>query len=102
MNNHSLNSALRQTARSLSIPQKEVESIYKSYWSFIKEYASNLPLKGMNQEEFDSTVTNFNVPYIGKLFVEFEKVKKYNNQLKFYQDVKAKENQACGMSGISD
>lgn len=90
MNNNSLNLALRQTARNLSIPHDLVEKIYRSYWSFIKHTASGLPLKDGVEEEL-SVPTNFNIPYIGKLYVDYDKIRKYNNQLKFYQNVKSKK-----------
>lgn len=90
MNSNSLNLALRQTARSLSIPLELVEKIYYSYWSFIKQTASSLPLKEGVEEELPEP-TNFNIPYIGKLYVDYDKVHKYNNQLKFYQNVKSKK-----------
>ena len=100
--NNTLNLAIRKTARELSVDQKLVELVYKSYWYFIKEHISSLSLKDISQEEFDSTVTNFNLPYIGKLYVDYEKIEKYRRQLKFYEDVKAKRNKASRLSSISD
>ena len=90
MNSNSLNLALRQTARKLSIPLELVEKIYYSYWSFIKDTAISLPLKEGIEEEL-SVHTNFNIPYIGKLYVDYDKVRKYNNQLNYYQNVKSKK-----------
>ena len=90
MNSNSLNLALRQTARKLSIPLELVEKIYYSYWSFIKDTAISFPLKEGIEEEL-SVPTNFNIPYIGKLYVDYDKVRKYNNQLNYYQNVKSKK-----------
>ena len=81
---------------------KLVESVYKSYWLFIRNHIASLPLREMGKEEFDSTVTNFNLPYLGKLYASYDKVEKYKRQLKFYQDVKAKENKANRLSGSCD
>lgn len=100
--NNSLNLALRKTARNLSIDIKLAESVYKSYWCFIKEHISSLPLREMSQEEFDSVVSNFNLPYIGKLYVDYERIERYKRQLKFYQDVKSKENKTNRLPDISD
>ncbi len=100
--NNTLNLALRKTARRLSVDPKLVESVYKSYWLFIKTHIASLPLREMDKEEFDSTVANFNLPYIGKLYASYDKVEKYKRQLKFYQDVKAKENKANRLSGSCD
>lgn len=98
--NSVLNSALRQVARKLSVDYKLAECIYDSYWKFVREYAESLPLREVtNREELDSIVTNFNIPYIGKLYVEYERIEKYHKRLKFYENAKAKKNQASGLSG---
>jgi hypothetical protein len=100
--NSILNSAIEQASRNLSTDRKLVEAVYKSYWRFIKEHVSSYTLKEISQEEFDETVTNFNIPYLGKLYVKSDKLEKYNNQLNYYKNVKAKKNQADRLSGVSD
>jgi len=100
--NSVLNSALVQASRNLSVDRKLVEAVYRSYWKFIKEHVSSYSLREMTQEEFDDTVTNFNIPYLGKLYVKSDKLEKYNNQLNYYKNVKAKKNQADRLSGTSD
>ena len=102
MNSNSLNLALRRAARKLSVPQDTVEQVYKSYWSFVKETIQDLPLKQVGEEGFGELTTNFNIPYIGKIYADYKRIKKYNNQLKFYQNVRAKKNQANGQSGAGD
>lgn len=89
--NNSLNLALKQASRNLNVDVKLVEKVYKSYWGFIRDRIESLPLKTMTEEEFSSVDHNFNIPFIGKLYVDYEKIEKYNRQLKFYQDVKAKK-----------
>lgn len=100
--NSTLNLALRQTARYFSVSPKLVEDIYKSYWKFIKETVSSKSLKEISDEEFDSSNLNINLPYLGKLYADKEKLNKYRRQLKYYQDVKIKENKANRQSGISN
>lgn len=100
--NSTLNLALRQTARYFSVSPKLVEEIYKSYWKFIKETVSSKSLKEISDEEFDSSNLNINLPYLGKLYADKEKLNKYRRQLKYYQDVKIKENKANRQSGISN
>lgn len=57
----------------------------------------------MDIDEFNSVDTNFNLPYIGKLYVGTEKMEKYKRKLEnFKKNVRAKENQANGLSSISD
>lgn len=100
--NNTLNLAIRKVARKLSVDSELVESVYKSYWLFIKEHASSLPLREMGQEEFDSTVSNFNIPFIGKLYVDYNSIEKYKRQIKYNKDAKAKKSEACGLSSVSD
>lgn len=78
-------------SRELSVDHKLVEAVYKSYWKFIKEKAGSLQLTEMSEEDLDFEDTNFNIPYIGKLYVGYNKIRKYHNQLNYYQNVKAKK-----------
>lgn len=100
--NNTLNLALRKVARNLSVDYKLVEQVYKSYWFFIKEHVSSLPLRDLSQEEYDSTISNINLPFLGKLYVDYNKLAKYQEQRKLYRDVKAEESEANRLSGVSD
>ena len=95
--NNSVNQAVKQVARKLSVDQKLVEAVYRSYWKFIKEHISGLNLRNIDKEEFDSIVTNFNIPYIGKLYVGYGRVEKYKKQFKKYRNDKVEENKANGL-----
>lgn len=100
--NNTLNLAIRKVSRDLSVDQKLVEQVYKSYWLFIKTYISSIPLREMTVEELESTVSNFNLPFLGKLYVDQNKFKAYRKQVKVYKDVKVKENKAYRLPGTSD
>ena len=100
--NNTLNLAIKKVARNLSVDQKIVESVYKSYWLFIKEHISSLPLRELSREEYDSTVSNINLPFLGKLYVDYNKLEKYHKERKLYRDVKAEESKANRLSGVSD
>jgi len=101
--NNVLNLAIQRVAYKLSVDPKLVESVYKSYWKFIKEQISSFNLREMDIDEFNSVDTNFNLPYIGKLYVGTEKMEKYKRKLEnFKKNVRAKENQANGLPSISD
>lgn len=100
--NSTLDSAFRKTARCFSISPKQVEEIYSSYWKFIKDVVSRESFKEMTEEEFDASNLNVNIPYLGKLYADKEKLNKYKRQLKFYRDVKCKENKANGKQGSGD
>jgi hypothetical protein len=99
---NTINLAINKVARNLSVDRKLVEQVYKSYWLFIKEHISSLPLRELSREEYDSTVSNINLPFLGKLYVDYNKLEKYHKERKLYRDVKSKENKANGLSGSCD
>lgn len=92
MANISLNLAVKKVSSKLCVDQQTVEMVYKSYWGFIKNHISGIDLQSITEEELANTITNFNIPYIGKLYVTYDKIQKHKNQTKFYQNVKAKKN----------
>lgn len=95
--------ALTKASRKLSVDLKLVEAVYRSYWLFIKTQITSMPLKDISEEEFDSLDTNINIPYLGKLYVEYEKIEKYRRHLKYIEEhVKAKENKADRLPSASD
>ena len=94
--------ALKRVSRNLSVDQKLVEDVYKSYWNFIKTTISSVSLKEISEEEFNSTDLNFNLPYLGKLYVEYEKIEKFRRQLKYIENAKAEKDKADRLSGVSD
>jgi hypothetical protein len=74
------------------VDYKLVEQVYRSYWKFIKETISEQPyLENVTEEEFNSITTNFNIPYIGKLYTSYNKIQKYNKKLNYYKDVRNKK-----------
>lgn len=93
MSNSLLNTAYKNVARKLCIDPSKVEEVYKSYWKFVKEHISDIGyVMEMSKEEIDSTDTNFNIPYIGKLYMDFTKLDNYKKQLKKYENATAKKN----------
>ena len=92
MNSNVLNSVLKQVSRELCVDLKTVEVIYKSYWRFIRDCCASCNLVEITKEEYESTDMNFNIPYIGKLYVDYDKVQKRKNHLKYVRDnVKTKK-----------
>ena len=100
--NSTLNLAIRKVARKLSVDQKLVETVYKSYWKFIKNQISSVSLKEISEEEFNSLDINFNLPYLGKLYVKYEKIERYRRRLKYLENVKTEESEADRLPGSSD
>lgn len=98
-----LNSVVKKIARKYSIKPELALLIYKSYWNFIKSSISSLPLEEMTEADFETTPTNFNIPYIGKLYTSHEKIIKHKNQLKYYKEnVRTKKGTTNVQSGIGD
>lgn len=59
--------AARVVAREMGLPEDEVLKVYKSFWRFIRERASSLPLKeNLTDEELLKLRPYFNIPSLGK------------------------------------
>lgn len=100
--NNSLNLAIQQASRNLCLNKKIVEQVYKSYWSFIRNSIEEISLNNISEEEFNSIIHNFNLPYIGKLYVEYEKIEKYKRNLKYKQNARNKGNKTSRQSSTSN
>lgn len=86
-----------KVARKLGIPPAMALRVYRSYWKFIHDTVSSLPEATM-EEGF-----GFNVPYIGKLYTNKDKIEKYLRKHKYYEEnVKDKENEAVVLPGSGD
>lgn len=97
-----LDSAYRKTAMSFNVDPKLVETVYVSYWKFIKEIVSAKGFKEITDEEFDSSTLNVNIPYLGKLYADKEKLERYRRQLNYYRHVKIKEDKADRQPSVGD
>lgn len=74
---------LNQVANKLNIPVEVVKEAYKSYWEYIRNTISKLPLKeDLSEEEFNKLRTNFNVPSIGKLACPYDRYKALKDSYK--------------------
>ena len=102
MMNSELNWAINKVSRELCIDKKIVEAVYKSYWKFIKQNIEALSLEGLTKEECSRLPTNFNLPHLGKLYMEYDKIDKYKRKEKFIKNVETKENKADRESGSGD
>lgn len=102
MMNSVLNWAINKVSRELCIDKKIVEAVYKSYWKFIKQNIEALSLEGLTKEECNTLQTNFNLPHLGKLYMEYDKIDKYKRKEKFIKNVETKENKADRESGSGD
>ena len=92
--NNSLSLALKKASRNLCVDLSQVEAVYRSYWGFIRSQIEPLSLRDITKEELCKTETNFNIPYIGKLYVDYDKIQKHRNRLNYLHNDKLKKNKA--------
>lgn len=71
--------AYQNLSQQMNLSPQKVKDVYKLFWLFIREKVRRLPLKEvMTEEEFKGLKTNFNVPSLGKLYVNYKDIKKHN------------------------
>jgi len=76
-------------SKELGIPTEVVDAAYKSFYSFMREVISNLPLKeDLTEEEFNQLRTNFNIPALGKLHCTYERYLGMKEQSKYIKKLK--------------
>lgn len=52
-----------------------VKEVHDSFWRFIREKIQELPLKeDLSESEFNKLRTNFNIPSLGKLHVDYNRL----------------------------
>ena len=78
-------------SKELGIPQEVVDAAYKSFYSFMREVISDLPLKeDLTEEEFSRLRTNFNLPALGKLHCTYERYLGMKEQSKYIKKLREK------------
>lgn len=86
-----LNEIYKEVAGELNLPKEVVKKAYQSFWKFIKVTISNLPFKDdLTQEEFDQLRTNFNIPSLGKLNCDYERLLGVKERYKYIHGIKKK------------
>lgn len=71
-------------SKELSIPEEVVDTAYKSFFSYIRETITSLPLKkDLTEKEFNNLKTNFNIPAIGKLHCTYDRYLKMKSKSKY-------------------
>jgi hypothetical protein len=84
---------VKDIAIELDISPELVRRVYKSYWRFIKDKVQSLPLQeNLTKQEFEALNTSFSIPYIGKLYCDYDKLvrkkEKYLKNLEKSNDTK--------------
>jgi len=79
----------KEVSQKLNIPEDVVDAAYKSFYEFVKEKITELPLKDeLSEEEFSKLKTNFNIPSLGKLHCTYERYTKVKERLKYVNKLK--------------
>lgn len=73
----------------LNLPIEVIREAYESYWKYIRERISELPLKeNLSEEEFNKLRTNFNIPSLGKLACPFDRYKALKDRYKYINKIR--------------
>jgi hypothetical protein len=76
-------------SKELNVPEEVVDAAYKSFFTFIREVITNLPLKEeLSEEEFNELKTNFNIPALGKLHCTYERYLGMKERQKYIKKLK--------------
>lgn len=81
--------AINKVAGELNLEVEVVDEAYKSFYGFIREKISELPLKEeLSEEDFNALRTNFNIPSIGKLHCTYDRYLGMKEQRKYIKRIK--------------
>ena len=76
-------------AEELKMPKEYIESVYSSFWKFIRETIKSLPLKeNITEEQFDELRTNFNIPSLGKLYCTKDRFLRQRKRMQYIRKIK--------------
>lgn len=89
-----LDLTIRKVARKLGVNYPLALMVYRSYWKYIHDTASTASLE---------EGVGFNIPYIGKLYTNKEKIDNYKKKKDYYdKHVKDKESKAVVLPSDCD
>jgi hypothetical protein len=81
-----------KVSKELGINKEIVERTHKAFWYYIRATISKLPLKESNDiDALKAQVISFNVPSLGKLYMNPYKHRQLDNNKKEEKNVKNKE-----------
>lgn len=82
-----------QVSKETEIPEEVISVAYRTFWRFIKETISSLPLKeDLTEEEFNELKTNFNIPSLGKLCLTYDRYIGMKKRFKYLNELKSRSN----------
>lgn len=80
-----------QLAKEMNLPISVVTMIYRSQWTFIKDKISNLPdLNNITEDELGELQCSFNLPSLGKITTDYQKIQKQKRIKTILEDARNK------------
>ena len=74
---------IKKLTNKYNLSEEEVIEIIQSPFIFIRKTITSIDLTNVkSDEEFEKTIKNFNIPYIGKLYGNIYNFKRIKNELK--------------------
>lgn len=84
---------LKRVSKELNLPLKVVKKAYESYWLFIRQSITDLPLReDLSEEDFNKLRSNFNIPSLGKLTCTYERMKGVKERFKYINRIRNESN----------
>lgn len=82
-----------KVSQETGIPEEVVSLAYRTFWKFIRETITELPLKeNLTEEEFNELRTCLNVPSLGKLVCTYERYLGMKKRFKYLNGLKSRSN----------
>lgn len=82
-----------RVSQETGIPEEVVSLAYRTFWRFVRDIITNLPLKeDLTEEEFNKLRTCFNVPSLGKLVCTYDRYLGMKKRFKYLNDLKSRSN----------
>lgn len=76
----------------LNIPPEVVALAHKSMINFIKDTISSLDLSTITEEEFIKIRTSFNIPALGKLYTNINRIEGAKKRIEYLKKLKELKN----------
>ena len=84
---------LKRVSEELNLPLEVVKEAYESYWLFIRQSITDLPLReDLSEEDFNKLRSNFNIPSLGKLTCTDERMKGVKERFKYINRIRNESN----------
>lgn len=80
---------LKRVSEELNLPLEVVKEAYESYWLFIRQSITDLPLReDLSEEDFNKLRSNFNISSLGKLTCTYERMKGVKERFKYINRIR--------------